>query len=865
VRICHSCGRENPDASDFCTCGEYLRWEPTDYARAVSPVPSAAPEQPVEAPPARIGHVDPSVTLAPAAFRPDGESGAAPERGHGSAMLTLRLPEDVEGDDRPVQASVGPGARATIVGVIRNQSEVVDNLDLAVRGLPDGWWTVTPATAYLVPYGTAGTYEQQLEIHVHPPRAPEAQARAWPFEVVATSRAFGQEVAAAPATAVIEPYFEIATELRPERASGRLKGQYKLTVRNRANARTEVAVKAEDADGECQFRFAEPSIAIEPGNAIECPFTCFPPRQIWLGRTRERRFEVVTAPIGVEAPAQPPALNAIFRQRPWLPWWLAIVAPILVGLAILIISLLPKPTVVPDLRHAKSVLAAQKLLNDEGLQLAPRTPTVVDATKTPGAIADQSPRAGIKAKRGTAVTIAVYAGTGMAAVPSVVGATPGVADKTLRASKLTLGAVNPQPLNPSGKIESQIPLAGTKVATGSPVAVFMAPPTARAGVNQSQSRRAVAPAKLGASTPAALAAVAAQAGKGSITVPAVHGDPTVAASRLSQLGLVPVPVKRLATVPVGQLAGTVPVAGSKVARGAQVDLLISSGSPELSYDDGQAVHVIDPTTGKRAGTVPAGAGSQVEAAWSADGTHIVVSEAGRLVLVQPSAAGAKPFMLTQPSPGTADVNPAFAPTTKALIIAFVQRTSKGAQLCFATIGRFALNSDCTSAPGWDLGGEVDWSPDGSTILVLGTRNQGANFGLLAFTSNVPFSTHASDWGHGSLQTDASVAGQGVFAGAFSPDGKRMALVSNIGSTDFHLYVAPVGNYSPTSSEQLPVRACQVSWRSDGQELAVMQPDGLCSPTATGTLVGIDLSDPRRPTTLATHAAHPSWQPVPSGG
>jgi hypothetical protein len=110
-----------------------------------------------------------------------------------------------------------------------------------------------------------------------------------------------------------------------------------------------------------------------------------------------------------------------------------------------------------------------------------------------------------------------------------------------------------------------------------------------------------------------------------------------------------------------------------------------------------------------------------------------------------------------------------------------------------------------------------------------------------------------------------LAGQGVFAGAFSPDGKRMALVSNLGSSDFHLYVVPAGTFSPTPAQMLPVRACQVAWRSDGQELAVMQPDGLCSPTATGTVVGIDLANPRTPTTLATQAAHPQWQPVANGG
>jgi len=404
------------------------------------------------------------------------------------------------------------------------------------------------------------------------------------------------------------------------------------------------------------------------------------------------------------------------------------------------------------------------------------------------------------------------------------------------------------------------------VAAGTAVAVFMAPPAAAAKKGVGTRRAAAATAATAAATPAALAAVAAEAGKGPIPIPSLQGDPTAAAGKLSQLGLVPVPTKRLATVPVGTLAGTVPPAGAKVPKGAQVDLLISSGSPQLSYDDGQTIHVIDPTTGKPSGKLPAAPGPDVEASWSPDGTHLIASQAGQLVLEQPNARGSAPFSLPPPpTPGVEDLNPSFAPTTKALIIAFIERRASGAKLCFATIGRFALNSDCTAAPGWDLGGEVDWSPDGSTILVLGSRNHGANFGLLAFTSNVPFSTHAADWGHGNLQTNASIPGQGVFAGAFSPDGKRMALVSNIGASDFHLYIVPAGVFTPTPAQQLPVRACQVSWRSDGQELAVMQPDGLCGPTATGTVVGIDLSNPRTPTTLATRAAHPQWQPVANGG
>jgi beta-lactam-binding protein with PASTA domain len=889
MRICRSCGRENQDETDFCACGEYLRWEPTNYVPAVAaPAEStSAPAESASAPAASeqapAQEVDPNITLAADVGAPSGRSSAgarsAPAPGPpgsgepppGAAALMLRLPEDDSASQGVVSVSVEPGARATILGLIRNQSDVVDNFDLAVRGLPEDWWTVTPATAYLVPYGTGGTYEQEIQIHIHPPRTPEAQARPWSFEVVAVSRAYESEVAAAPASVTIGPYFDVATELRPDRASGRLKARFRLTIRNKANARTEVAMSAEDTDAECQFRFAEPSVALEPGNAIECPFTVFPPSQIWIGRPKERRFQVTVEPIGVELP-QPPRM-AVYRQRSWLPWWLAIVVPVVVALAVLAIKLLPKQTVVPNLKGQPSAFAAQKLLNKVGLKLAPKTMSMVNPSKPAGSIADQTPAAGTKAKRGAVVTVVVYTGTGMVAVPSLKGDTPGAADQALRASHLVLGTVSPQPLNPMGTISSQIPLPTVMVPSGSAVAVFLAQPGATgakkagAAAAGAGATAAAAAAAAGSSSPKALAAVAAQAGTGSITIPALQGDPTAAAGKLSQLGLVPTPVKQLATVPIGQVAGTVPAAGSKVAKGATVDLLVSNGSPQLSYDDGQAVHVIDPTTLKPSGQVPAGPGPQVEPSWSPDGTHLVYSQNGQLVLFEPNVKNAQPLQLTQATSGVADQNPSFAPTLKANIVAFIQRTGKASQLCFAVIGTIVpVNPDCTAPPsGWALGGEVNWSPNGSTILVFATRNGGANFGLLAFTSNVPFSTQASQWGHGALETTASVAGQGVFAGAFAPNGKSMALVSNIGGNGFHLYIAPAGNFNLTPAEERPVDACQISWRSDSQELAVMQPSGLCQPTATGTIVAVNLSDPRNLTTLATQGAHPAWQPVPTGG
>jgi beta-lactam-binding protein with PASTA domain len=821
--------------------------------------------------------LDPNITLGPEMILPAGGGGAAGAPPPGAAALTLRLPGDDGADGGQVSVSVQPGARVTLLGLIRNQSDVVDNFDLSIRGLPDDWWTIAPATAYLVPYGSGGTYEQEVQIHLHPPRTPQSQARPWSFEVVAVSRAFEGEVAAAAASVTIEPYTELGTELRPERASGRLKARYVLTVYNKANARTEVDLAAEDTDGECSFRFAEPRIALEPGNGMECPFTVFPPKQKWIGRPVDRQFQLTATPVGRVDPV-PPRM-ATFRQRPWLPWWMSIVAPLVVAAAVLIVMLLPKQTVVPNLKGQPSAFAAQKLLNKIGLKLG-KTTSKVDPKQKAGSVIDQSPAAGAKAKKGTVVDVVVVTGTGKATVPAIVGLPLGLAQQKLIDAGLALGAVQPQPPDPNGKISSQLPLAGTPVAEGFAVNVFQAAPVAAAGAKSKKGKAAAAAAAAaaaggGAAAAAAaaagnasaksLAATAAQAGTGSIPIPKLPTDPTQAAQALANLGLVPQPVKQLSTAPVGQVAGTVPAEGAKVPKGAKVALIISNGSPQLAFDNGTQVNVIDPTSGKVTGQVPAGVGQQVEPSWSPDGQHLVYAQNGQLVLVEPGTKGSPPAVITHPPQGTTDHNPAFAPTTKAIVIAYIQRVGNVAhQLCFVSVTKFSQSNSCVNAPGFDLGGQVSWSPDGSTILVLGTKNNGANFGLLSFSTSVPFSGQASNWGQPTLQTNASVPQQGILAGAFSPDGKKMALVAGSVGNGFNLFIVKAGDFNPTQQDGLPVTACQISWRSDGKELAVMQANGPCGPAATGKIVGVDLSNTRNLTTLAPLGAHPSWQPVLGG-
>ena len=74
---------------------------------------------------------------------------------------------------------------------------------------------------------------------------------------------------------------------------------------------------------------------------------------------------------------------------------------------------------------------------------------------------------------------------------------------------------------------------------------------------------------------------------------------------------------------------------------------------------------------------------------------------------------------------------------------------------------------------------------------------------------------------------------------------------------------PPGDFNPTPAQSAGVAACQVAWRSDGQELAVMQAARLRA-DGTGTIVAVKLAHPRSDDPR-DQRPHPAWQPVPTGG
>ena len=258
---------------------------------APPPPPPAAPQP--SAPPASVAPPQaPAPTaqhVAPAPVAPEPE----PEPEPTLATIDVRPAEGEAPTGETIGLSVDPGQRVQCVASIRNASQIVDNYALSIHGLPDDWYSIYPDTVYLVPFGTSGAYEQDVQIHFHPPRAPQAEARVWNLELQAHSSAYQQTAARAPVVLGIQPYVDFEPRLKPEKASGRKKVSFDVTVKNKANAAALVALGLSDPENAVTYKYDEPQVEVLPGQTSSTKLEVRPPKRIWVGRAVERRLEIL--------------------------------------------------------------------------------------------------------------------------------------------------------------------------------------------------------------------------------------------------------------------------------------------------------------------------------------------------------------------------------------------------------------------------------------------------------------------------------------------------------------------------------------------------------------------------------------------
>jgi eukaryotic-like serine/threonine-protein kinase len=222
----------------------------------------------------------------------------------------------------------------------------------------------------------------------------------------------------------------------------------------------------------------------------------------------------------------------------------------------------PVLVTVPDVTGEDQADATAKL-QTAGFKVTPTT--VTSATVGQGLVVSTNPPAGTKAGQGSGVTIDVSKGKGSVVIPSLVGASPASAGSSLgNLGLVTTQVTEPSDSVPTGEVTRTSPPAGTKVAVGSTVTVYVS-----TGLPQ-------------------------------VTVPALVGNTQAQAqSALSAAGLTP----SFTTTPVtdpsqdGLVQSQNPASGSQAAKGSTVQVVVGAyTAPSTTTSTSTTSTTVAPTT-----------------------------------------------------------------------------------------------------------------------------------------------------------------------------------------------------------------------------------------------------------------------------
>ena len=193
---------------------------------------------------------------------------------------------------------------------------------------------------------------------------------------------------------------------------------------------------------------------------------------------------------------------------------------------------------------------------------------------------------------------------------------------------------------------------------------------------------------------------------------------------------------------------------------------------------------------------------------------------------------------------------AWAPTVDVNTLAMIESNAARqipdvrSALCFGAINRDGMVTRCMEPSENVLGRKINWSPDGTTLLVFGGKPDGSEIGMIEYVSERPFSADPADWESKGFVTDTTKQGQGVLDAAISPDGKQLAVVvlDDDGTTNLFMTKPDDLLLQNPKVKPLGVRACKVIWRGDSQELVVIRSDA-CLGSDTGELLRVSAANP----------------------
>jgi hypothetical protein len=228
--------------------------------------------------------------------------------------------------------SVTPGDQARTEITVRNTGRVVDAYRFEPLGSLAPWMRVEPEELALMPDG-----EGTVTVTFAPPRSSALVAGDVAWAVRVRPREDAEAVTVEEGWLEVEPFTEVAAELRPRtsRARGRRAGKHELAVDNLGNTPVEVFLGGGDQEHALDVLLTPDHVTLPPGSAAVVAVRPRARERFWRGQPVTHPFQVVTEPAG----QVPVVVDGTLLQEPVLPSWLlkallaaAVIAALLVAL-----------------------------------------------------------------------------------------------------------------------------------------------------------------------------------------------------------------------------------------------------------------------------------------------------------------------------------------------------------------------------------------------------------------------------------------------------------------------------------------------------------------------------------------------------
>jgi hypothetical protein len=200
----------------------------------------------------------------------------------------------------PERLQLAPGASASVVLLVTNNSPVVDQVSVSVDGLDPAWFTVRAGVVNVFP-----SSQDRLELDIHLPGDATAGLRNLQLNVVGRAAPDTPVVVALPVEVLALGSIDV--RLSPLRVTigRRGAGRFSLDIANSSNAERLIDLAVDDPDQLLEVRFSPDRLAVPAGVTVQSLLTVRPRKRPLIALPRSYPF-MVTA---VDAPGDPGADN----------------------------------------------------------------------------------------------------------------------------------------------------------------------------------------------------------------------------------------------------------------------------------------------------------------------------------------------------------------------------------------------------------------------------------------------------------------------------------------------------------------------------------------------------------------------------